>query len=106
VDNVDVTKTLGDSLTGLTGALGGISDAATAQSAVAKIQDAATGIDTVSGLATKFTPEQKTAVAAVVNAALPALKETTTKVEAMAGVGDLVKPVLDGLLGKLDALSK
>jgi Bacterial protein of unknown function (DUF937) len=106
VDNVDVTQTLGTSLTGLTGALGGITDAASAQTAVAKIQDAAKGIDTVSGLAAKFTPEQKTAVAGLVNAALPAIKDSATKVEAMAGVGDLVKPVLDGLLGKLDALTK
>lgn len=106
VDNVDVTKTLGTSLAGLTTALGGITDAASAQTAVAKIQEAATGIDTVAGLATKFTPEQKTAVAALVNAGLPALKDSATKVEAMAGVGDLVKPVLDGLLGKLDALTK
>jgi hypothetical protein len=106
IDNVDVTKTLGTSLTGLTTALGGITDAASAQTAVAKIQDAATGIDTISALAAKFSPEQKTAVAALVNAGLPTLKDTATKVEAMAGVGDLVKPVLDGLLGKLDALTK
>jgi hypothetical protein len=106
IDNVDVTKTLADSLTGLTGVLGGITDAASAQTAVAKIQDAAKGIDTVSGLAAKFTPEQKTAVAALVNAGLPAVRDTATKVEAMAGVGDIVKPILDGLLGKLEALTK
>lgn len=106
IDNVDVTKTLGTSLTGLTTALAGITDAASAQTAVAKIQEAATGIDTVSGLAAKFTPEQKTVVTTLVNAGLPALKDSATKVEAMTGVGDLVKPVLDGLLGKLDALTK
>ncbi len=106
VDNVDVTKTLGDSLTGLTGALGGITDAASAQAAVAKLQASATGIDTVSGLAAKFTPEQKSAVAALVTAALPALKDSAAKVEAMAGVGDVVKPVLDAALAKLDALTK
>jgi Bacterial protein of unknown function (DUF937) len=106
IDNVDVTKTIGTSLTGLTTALGGITDAASAQTAVAKIQEAATGIDTISGLAAKFSPEQKTVVAGLVNAALPALTASATKAEGIAGAGDILKPVLDVLLGKLGALTK
>ena len=106
VDTVDVAKTLGDSVAGLTAALGGVTDAASATAAVAKLQDAAKGITTVSGLAAKFTPEQKTAVAAAANSALPALKDRVTKVEAMTGVGDVLKPVIDPVVAQLEALAK
>jgi hypothetical protein len=54
----------------------------------------------------KLSAEQKTALAALVAAALPAIKEAADKVVAIQGVGDLAKPVLDGLLAKLEALAK
>lgn len=106
IDNIDVTKNLSGAFTDLTGSLGGITDAASATAALPKLQTAATAITAVSGLATKFTPEQKTAVAALVNGGLPALTAAVTKVEGVAGVSDLVKPILDSLLANLGNLAK
>jgi hypothetical protein len=106
IDNVDVTKNLTGALSDLTGSLGGISDAASATAALPKLQSAATAIGAVSGVAAKFTPEQKATVAALVNSSLPAVTATATKIEAMPGVGEIVKPVLDSLLPMLTNLSK
>lgn len=106
IDNIDVTKNLTGAFTDLTGSLGGITDVASATAALPKLQTAATAITAVSGLAAKFTPEQKAAVAALVNGVLPALTAAATKVEGVAGVSDLVKPILDGLLANLGNLAK
>jgi hypothetical protein len=106
VDGVDVGKQVTTALDSLKGVLGGITDTATAQSALPKLQEAVTSIDGVSGMVAKLSAEQKTALAALVAAALPAIKEAADKVVAIQGVGDLAKPVLDGLLAKLEALAK
>ena len=106
IDNIDVTKSLTGALADLTGSFGVITDAATATAALPKLQSAATAISTVSGVASKFTPEQKTTVASLVNASLPAITAATAKVEAMPGAGDILKPVLDALLPMLTNLTK
>jgi Bacterial protein of unknown function (DUF937) len=106
IDNVDVTKNLTGALADLTGSFGGITDAATATAALPKLQSAASAISVVSGVASKFTPEQKATVASLVNASLPAITAATTKVEAMPGAGDILKPVLDALLPMLTNLTK
>jgi Bacterial protein of unknown function (DUF937) len=106
IDNVDVTKNLTVALSDLTGSLGGITDATSATAALPKLQSAVSAIGAVSGVAAKFTPEQKTTVAALVNSSLPVVTAAATKIEAMPGVGDIVKPVLDSLLPMLTNLSK
>jgi len=106
VDNVDVSKSLTDSLAGLAKALSGITDPASATAAVAKITDASKGIATVSGLASKFTPEQKAAVGTLISGSLPGLTEAIAKVEAVPGVGDVLKPVIGPMMDQLSALQK
>jgi hypothetical protein len=106
IDNVDVTKNLSGALTDLTGSLGGITDTATATAALPKLQGAATAISAVSGVASKFTAEQKATVASLVNASLPTITAAATKLGAMPGVGDTLKPVLDSLLPMLMNLTK
>ena len=106
VEGVDVGKQVTTALDGLKGVLGGITDTATAQAALPKLQEAVTSIDGISGLVGKLSAEQKTALAALVSAALPALKEAANKVLAIQGVGDLAKPVVDSLIAKIEALAK
>jgi hypothetical protein len=106
IDNVDITKTLTDATTGLTTTLATVTDATTAQAAVAKIAEASKGIANVSALTAKFTPEQKSAVAALVSGSLPALNTAVTTAEALPGVGDILKPVIGPLLEQLTALTK
>ena len=106
VDDVDISKSLTGALGDLTSSLGGIKDVATAQAALPKLQGAGTAISTVSGLAAKFSPEQKTAVAGLVTGGMPAITAAAAKAQAMDGVGAILKPVLDGIMGNLGNLTK
>lgn len=106
VDGVDIGKQVTTTLDGLKTSLNGITDVATAQAALPKLQEAATAVDGISGTMAKLPAEQKTALAALVAAALPAIKEAANKVLAIQGVADVAKPVVDGLIAKLEALAK
>lgn len=107
IDGVDVGKQVTSVFDGLKTTLGGITDTATAQSALPKLEEAVKTVDGFStGVLTKLSAEQKSWLAALVTAALPSLKDLVAKVLAIPGVGDVVKPTLDGLMTKLEALAK
>jgi hypothetical protein len=106
LDGVDIGKQVTTVLDGLKTSLSGITDVATAQAALPKLQEAVTAIDGVSGILSKLSAGQKSALAALVTAALPTIKDAATKVLAIQGVGDVAKPVVDSLLAKLEALAK
>jgi hypothetical protein len=106
IGDVDVSKTLTDSFGGLTTALTDVTDPASATAAMGKIADSAKGIASIGGLASQFTPDQKAAVGALVNGSLPGLSALVAKVEAIPGVGDILKPVVDPVVGQLGALAK
>jgi hypothetical protein len=106
VEGVDVGKQLTGALDGLRTTLGGITDAATAQAALPKLQETVTAVDGISGLLAKLSAEQRSMLAGLVSAALPAIKEVSGKVLAIPGVGDIVKPTVDGLMAKIEALAK
>jgi hypothetical protein len=99
---VQVTSTLDSLKTSLQG----ITDSASAQAALAKLQDAAAQLDKVGGLAPQLSPGAKTAFAALVAAAMPSLNDLFDKVLAKPGVAAIAKPAIDGLRAKLDTLSK
>lgn len=105
VDGVDVGKQMTATLDGLKTALGGITDVATAQAALPKLQATATALDGVTGMLPKLSAAQKTALAALVTAALPAIKEAAAKVLAIQGVGDVAKPAIDTVMAKLESLA-
>ena len=106
VDNVDVSKNLTGALGDLTASLGSITDVASAQAALPKLQGAGTAISAVTALAAKFSPEQKMAVAGLINGGMPSLTAAATKAEGMTGVGDILKPVLGAIMGNLTNLAK
>ncbi len=106
IDGVDIGKSITDTLTNTTTALGTIADAATAQAALPKLDEATKAIDGLAGIAGKFTPEQKTMVGGLITAGMPALKAAADKALAIEGVGAIAKPIVDGLLAKIEALAK
>lgn len=106
LDGVDIGKQVTTVLDGLKTSLSGITDVATAQAALPKLQEAVSAIDGVSGMLGKLSAGQKSALAALVTAALPTIKDAATKVLAIQGVGDVAKPVVDSLLAKLEVLAK
>lgn len=106
VDGVDVGKQLTTVLDGVKSTFGTVTDVASAQAALPKLQEAVTAIDGISGMLGKLAAGQKTALAALVSASLPTIKDTASKVLAIQGVGDVAKPVVDSLIAKLEALAK
>jgi hypothetical protein len=106
VEGVDVGKQLTGALDGLRTTLGGITDAATAEAALPRLQETVTAVDGITGLLAKLSPEQRSMLAGLVSAALPAIKEVSGKVLAIPGVGDIVKPTVDGLIAKIESLAK
>lgn len=106
IDGVDVNKSLGDVFTGLAGTLGTVTDATTAQAALPKLQEYGMEVDKIAAVAAKFSPEQKTVVGGLITAGLPAVRAAADKALAGAGVGDLLKPVVDGMFAKIEGLAK
>jgi hypothetical protein len=106
VDGVDVGKTVTDTLGSLTATFGTITDATTATAALPKLTGAVTAIDGLTGAVGKMDAAQKTGLAALIAAALPAVKTAAEGVLAKEGVGPIAKPVLDGLFAKLEGLAK
>ena len=106
VEGVDVGKQMTSVFGTLQSELAAVKDVATAQTALPKIQDAAKSVDAVAAVAGKFSAEQKTAVGAMISAALPAVRAVADKAMATQGVGDILKPVIDGLFAKIDAMAK
>ncbi len=106
IDGVDVNKSIGDVFTGLTTTLGTVTDAASATAALPKLTEYSGMVDKVAGVATKFSPEQKTMVGGLISAGLPAVRAAADKALAGAGVGDLLKPVVDGMFAKIEGLAK
>jgi hypothetical protein len=105
VDGVDVTAQLTTAFDGLKTTLGGITDAASAQAALPKLQEALTSVDGLTAMAAKLTPTQRTMLSGLLTSALPTLKELIAKVLAIPGVGDIVKPTADALVAKVEALA-
>lgn len=85
--------------------LPGITDSASAQAALPKIQEAAAQLNEVGALSSKLTPEGKTALAKLIAASMPTINQMCDKVLATPG-GSIAKPVIDELRGRLDTLSR
>jgi len=106
VDGVDLRSTTQTTLDSLKSALQGISDEASAQAAVPRLQTTATDLDRVRGLSTKLPTTGKSALAALVTAARPSIEDLFAKVLALPGVEAVARPIIDQLRAKLDELAK
>jgi Bacterial protein of unknown function (DUF937) len=106
VDGVDLKSSLKTGIDGLKTTLQGISDAASAKAALPPLEKEGQQFDKLRDLAGKLPMDGKTAFAALVAQLRPSIDDLFNKVLAIPGVGDIAKPVIDGLRAKLDALSK
>jgi len=86
--------------------LPGITDAASAQDALPKIKEATARLNEVSSRATQLSPEGKSTLVKLIVAATPTINQMCDKVLATPGAGDIAKPAIDELRGKLDALAR
>jgi len=106
IGGVNLANQVNSSVGTLRAVLPTITDAASAQAALPKLREATTKLNEVSNLATKLTPEGKSALAKLIAAATPTINQMCDKVLATPGVGDIAKPAIDELRGRLDTLSR
>jgi hypothetical protein len=105
VGDVNVGQQVTDTIKNATDALNGVTDAASAQAALPKLNGINDGLTKLGGLVDQLPAEGKSALAALVSAALPNLEALITKVTGIPGVGDVIKPATDALLQNLRAMT-
>jgi type IV secretory pathway VirB10-like protein len=103
VDGVNLGEEIGTTVSDATSALEGITDKASAEAALPSLQAVETKLDELSGDVEKLPQHAKEALASLLDDSLPELQDLVSKVEGIEGVGEVVKPTLDGIMAKLDA---
>jgi len=106
VGGVNLANQVNSSVGALRSVLPGITDAASAEAALPKLREATAQLNEVGNLATKLSPEGKSALAKLIAAATPTINQMCDKVLTTPGAGGIAKPMIDELRGKLDALSR
>ena len=102
---IDIGKQVTDSISGLRTTLGGITDAASAQAALPRLQDATAQIDKVSGMVGQMSDAQRKTLAGLVSPMMSTLNQLFDKVLAVPGVAEVLKPTIDVLKAKLATLT-
>jgi hypothetical protein len=105
VGGVDIKNTIGDSLSDLRTSLQGVTDVASAQAALPKLEAAKGQIDKISNLVGQLSPEQRKIVAGVIAPAMPTINRLTDRVLEIPGVGDVLRPTIDPVKTRLADLS-
>jgi hypothetical protein len=90
-----------DNITSLRTTLDGVTDAASAQTALPKLQEVAAQIDKVDAMIRQLSPEQRKLLAGLVNPVMPTLNQLFDNVLAIPGIAELLKPTIDALRAKL-----
>jgi hypothetical protein len=100
---------LGREVTGVfesaTAALNDVTDTASAEAALPKLTEIDANLDRLGGLAGQLPAEGKSALAALINGALPELEALIARVTEIPGVGAVIKPAADALVAKLKAMT-
>ncbi len=103
VGGVDLGEQIGISVSDAVSALESIKDKASAEAALPDLQAVEGKLDALSGNVEQLPQQARTALASLLDDSLPALQDLVNKVEGIEGVGEVVKPTLDGIMTKLDA---
>jgi hypothetical protein len=106
IGGVNLANQVDSSVGTLRSVLPTITDAASAEAALPKLRDATAQLNDVTSLATKLSPEGKSTLARMITAAMPAINQMCDKVLATPGAGDIAKPAITELRGRLDTLSR
>jgi vacuolar-type H+-ATPase subunit H len=106
VDGVNLGEQIGTTVSDTVSALEGITDRASAEAALPDLQAVEGKLDELSGRIEQLPQQGKEALASLLDDSLPELQDLVNKVEGMEGVGEVVKPTLDGIMTKLEAWGK
>jgi hypothetical protein len=102
---VDIGKQVANNIASVRTTLGGVTDVASAQAALPKLQAVTAQIDKTDGTVGQLSAEQRKAIAAVINPLMPAVNQLCDRVLAIPGVAEVLKPSVDTLKAKLTALT-
>jgi hypothetical protein len=105
VGDVDVGEQITGVFESATATLNGITDAASAEAAVPELNELNDSLGKLGGLVDQLPAEGKSALAALVSGSLSNLEALITKVAEIPGAGDVIRPVADSLLEKLQAMT-
>jgi hypothetical protein len=100
-----VSGELAGAVSSMTSALAEVKDAASAEAALPKLQEVNDKLDAAKNLMAGLPESGKSTINSLLKVAIAKVKELADKVVSIAGVGPKVKPVLDSILGKLNALT-
>jgi hypothetical protein len=106
VGGMNLANQINSSVGSIRTVLPGITDAASAEAALPKLKEATAQLNEVSSRATQLSPEGRITLVKLIVAATPTINRMCDKVLATPGAGDVAKPAIDELRGKLDALAR
>jgi hypothetical protein len=102
---LDIGKQVSDNATVLRTTLTGITDVASAQTALPKLQDLSVQIDKVSRMIGSLSAEQRKVVSGLVNPIMPTLDQLFDKLLAIPGIAEVLRPTINTLREQLAALT-
>ena len=105
VGDVDIGELATSAVNDLQTSLAGIKDEATAQTALPGLTKASSEFDQLTGLLGQLSPEARKTVTEVFAAIKPNLDQLLDRVLGIPGVGTIIKPAVDAIRAKLDALA-
>jgi hypothetical protein len=105
VGDVEIGKEATALAENLSTTLAEIKDVETAKAALPKLEEANLGLDKLLGAVDKIPEAARPAIASLLKAHSATIEATIQKVVAIEGVGEIVKPVLDQIVAKLNKAS-
>jgi len=105
VGGIDIAKQVSDSIGTLRSTLADITDPASAQAALPRLQAATAQIDRISGMVGQMSDAQRKVLAGFVNPAMSTLNQLFDRVLTIPGVAEIIKPTIDVLKTKLAVLT-
>jgi hypothetical protein len=105
VNGGDIGKQLTNNIANVRTTLNGVTDVASAQAALPKLQEATVQIDKTGNQAAQLSADQRKQIASLVDPMMPAFNQLCERVLAIPGVAQVLKPSVDSLKAKLTAIT-
>jgi Bacterial protein of unknown function (DUF937) len=105
VSGGDIGKQLTNHIANVRTTLNGVTDVASAQAALPKLQEATAQIDKTGSQAAQLSADQRKQIAGLVDPMMPAFNQLCDRVLAIPGVAQVLKPSVDSLKAKLTAIT-
>lgn len=106
IGKTDAGKTILAIIEDTRGAVAGVRDVGSAQTALPRLQEIVGKLDKANALAGQLGPEARRALATYLTSQTSLMKTSAANVLAVPGVGPILKPVLDQVIGRFETLSK